>query len=92
MKNDVYSKMLKELKKGNALYVEVENVKADKFLSRFRLVTSDYCEFDHYLNGNGIVGSCFLPIRFKFGPKTLINKMKKYDSKSNLKIINWRVL
>ena len=84
----MYNLILKELKKGNSILIEVDDLNMSIY-KRYRLLTPKSCKFDWIQKTNGnFINSCFLDY-FKFidiNPDLIILQMKKYDSINSLKI------
>lgn len=100
MKN-AYEKILKEIKQGKAVLVQV--VGDEKRDNRYRLVTARNCFYDMSdtnEDDDGFIQSCFVGKYMGFGvgssyPKNseqLIERMKDYDAACFLRITKIQVL
>lgn len=90
---NIYTKILKELKKGNAVLARVETPYQSGCFSRLRIITPYMCDFifDNE-NHMGFRTSCFLigvPVE---KPKDIIDRMKEYDHAKELSLVSYEVL
>jgi hypothetical protein len=85
----MYKKILKELKKGNAVLVEVKTHSS----FRYRLLTSESCKYDYVdLRATSTFDkSCFMYNEL-LNPKNIIERMEKFDSDFGFKITEIQVL
>lgn len=90
---DIYDLMLEELEKGNALYVEVDDLDTGEVFERFRLVTPSNCEFSvtSWCDGQ-ISRSCFLWDHDNLSTKKIIEKMRAFDKRCQFLISTFTVL
>jgi hypothetical protein len=99
----IYKKILKELEKGNAVQLQVEEKdKLCDYNARFRLVTPLTCLFGYVMSfswsSKKLNTSCFLSKGLlKYTPKEqlpiyIVARMEQYDRMCGLKIKNIQVL
>lgn len=88
-----YKKLLSELKKGNAVLLEVcGNKRGLLHKDRYRIVTPHTCEYDVII---GLPFYIFSPSCFCMTPRStenLINSMIAHDRMYKLKIVKMQVL
>jgi hypothetical protein len=90
-----YENLLKELKKGNAVLVEVEHRMWCSY-DRYRIVTPDFCEFDYIyfedFMSSGFSPSCFVLKHRTLEAEAMVSQMKRYDKREKLQITKMQVL
>jgi hypothetical protein len=82
----MYTKLLKDLNKGNAVLLEVNCIGKKSFLPRYRLVTANSCEYSMLFSAFGFSTSCFMWRRFNMNAKSIVFEMQYFDEAHHYEI------
>jgi hypothetical protein len=82
----MYTKLLKELNKGNAVLLEIISRNPSCYLPRYRIVTSNSCEYSMIYSQEAFNISCFMHSRFNMNAESIVEEMQRFDLNHNYKI------